>query len=406
MKNKEENNFFRRLNNKIANLNKLATFGIIVVYALALFVIYVLVFQSKPYIAIPNYSHVYFNEDINPQISVIGLRTSGDDGINLKYSVSVQVHGRINSTSTNDPRYMVNNFKMSAAITDDIKSNNVDSMYYFTEQASYSTPTTHTYTIDNTTISQHPLTFYTLLEYKKDGDVIFAAFKEDVMLQPTATDINAFQNAYANANTQDPEDPTKTISSTAIYLYDKSNNKFGTFTVISKEEENDFSGGVRIAMDTLSYESRHHVDMQTWIETASGEYLPYIGVYGYSSQKSNYSQSGRKIAKELHPKYICAKLVYYFGENDYKEYYFKQDITSLAQAFSSNPVAMDGEAEEENPKNNAWVSILIGISIGVIIVAAVAAVSIVVVKKRENKNKDNLDLNVESDNEQDLEDKK
>ena len=51
-------------------------------------------------------------------------------------------------------------------------------------------------------------------------------------------------------------------------------------------------------MENLNYESKHHIDMQTWVETSTGEMLPFIGAYGYSNQRSNYVQSGRELYKE------------------------------------------------------------------------------------------------------------
>lgn len=372
----DRKNFFKRLNDKIAKLNKTTMILILAAYALVLGLLYTVVSRSKTYITIPNYSHVYFNENINPQISIIAIRNFDDDGNEkLKYTVSVSIYGRINESSTSDPGYAINEFKMSATTTEELNSIDVDSMYYFTEQSSYSTPTTHSYTIDNSTIKQHPLGFYTLLEYKKAGVSYIDTFKEDVFLQPLASE-KALMDAYYDAN--------KDVENTSINITDKEGNKIGNLQIVARDGDNEYLGSLKITMDTLNYQSRHHIDMQTWVETQGGEYLPYVGVYGYSSQKSNYTQNGRSISKNINPKYVCAKLVYYFGPDDYKEFYFKQDITKLGQAFSSNPLVGDGDNEVPE-KNNTWKYVLIGAAIGVVAAVAVVGTVVLVIKKKESK---------------------
>ena len=118
-------------------------------------------------------------------------------------------------------------------------------------------------------------------------------------------------------------------------------------------------------------------------ETENGEFLPFIGVYGYTNQRSNYVQSGRELYKELKPKYICIKTVQYFGERnlDFKVDYFKQDLTKLSDSFTSNPNVGD-EIEDNVINNNPVVYVAIGCGVA-IIATFVIVVVVYFFKKKE-----------------------
>ncbi len=159
--------FFGNLNAKINKLSKTAMILVLAVYAVILGGIYTLVTVTRNYLVIPEYEHVYFNEQVNPKITIKGRRTFDDSNkMTLKYSVNVSTYGRISASSSVDPGYSLTDFKMSAATVDTITSKAPNNMYYFTEYTTYTTPTTHYYSLDNTSVNQHPNTIYTMIQYK------------------------------------------------------------------------------------------------------------------------------------------------------------------------------------------------------------------------------------------------
>lgn len=374
----EKKSFISNINKKISSLSKTAILLIVIAYTTVLSILVIVAEPNPTYISIPSYEHVYFDEAINPQISIIANRTFNDEGKEtLKYNISVSIYGRPNATSSSDPNYSIKNFKMSASLSDSINSSLVKKMYYFTEHNSYTTPIVHSYSIDNTSESQHPTAFYCLVQYKKNTVNGTATFKEDVMLSATSDDIAGFNNYY-NLN------ENKEATSFNIFNRDGSKNANVQFTVKqSSTKENVYNCGVKISMETLSYSSKHHIDMQTWVETENGEFLPFIGVYGYTNQRSNYVQSGRELYKELKPKYICIKTVQYFGERnlDFKVDYFKQDLTKLSESFTSNPNVGD-EIDDNVINNNPVVYVAIGCGVA-IIATFVIVVVVYFFKKKE-----------------------
>ena len=129
--------------------------------------------------------------------------------------------------------------------------------------------------------------------------------------------------------------------------------------------------------------------MQSWILTEDGKYLPFIGVYSYSQQKTNYSQTGINVYKQLKPEYIVAKLRYYFNENDYQDYYFKQSFDKLPSSFQSSPNAADEIEDTKTFRKD----LVIGISIGAAVLVCAIIVTFVVVYNKKKKNKEeNLDI--------------
>ncbi len=366
---------FSYINDKINSMSKIAILFTIVIYTAVLSMLVIVTEPRPDYISVPSYEHVYFDEKVNPQISIIANRTFDEDGeMTLKYNISVNIHGRISADSNSDPAYSVTNFKMSASLVENLGETKTDKMYYFTEQNRYTTPITHAYTIDNSSESQHPTAFYTLVQYKKNTVTGTATFKEDTMLNATEADKIALNNYYNNNTNKDAN---------SYNIYNKNNEKAANiqFTVKqSSTKDNVYNCGVKISMETLTHESRHHIDMQTWIETSSGELLPFIGVYGYSNQRSNYVQSGRELYKDLKPKYICIKTVHYYGEGEYKVDYFKQDITKLSDSFTSNPNA--GDEVQNSPDNNPVLYIAVGCGVAIVLTFVV-----VILVYNVNKNK-------------------
>lgn len=364
---------FSKLNQRIGKLSKLAIILILAVYALALVGIYALVSITKSYLVIPGYEHVYWDEKVNPQITIIGRRTfDDDDNMTLKYSVNVSVYGRISASSTSDPGYALTDFKMSAATTESTTSAVANKMYYFTEYTTYHTPTTHYFTLDNSSVNQHPKTLYTMIQYKKSGASKISTFKEDVFLYPDANDISKFAEYFAS---------TGADTATSRNIKGKNDESIGNIQFIASNQGDYYSSGVKITMTNLGYSYKHHIDMQSWILTSDGKYLPFIGVYSYCHQKSNYSQSGVSVYKQLNPEYIVSKLRYYYSENEYVDYYFKQEFSKLPANFSTAPSAAD--EIEENNKENKTLLIIIIVVLSCLIVACV--VFLIVFKKKSNK---------------------
>lgn len=380
-----KNSIFSYINNKINGLSKIAILLIVVVYTAVLSLLVIVTEPRPDYVSVPSYEHVYFDEKVNPQISIIANRTFDEEGkMTLKYNISVNIHGRISESSNSDPAYSITNFKMSASLVEALDQTKTDKMYYFTEQNKYTTPITHAYTIDNSSISQHPTAFYTLVQYKKNTLTGAATFKEETMLNATEADKIALQNYYNNNTNKEAK---------SYNIYNKSNEKLANIQFIVKKsstKDNVYNCGVKIAVDTLNYTSKHHIDMQTWIETSTGELLPFIGVYGYSNQRSNYVQSGRELYEELKPEYICIKTVHYYGEDDYKVDYFKQDIEKLSDTFKDNSSA--GDNIQDNIDNKPVLYIAVGCGVAILV-----SFIIVILVYYVNKNK-KVEVVVEENN--------
>ena len=147
-----------------------------------------------------------------------------------------------------------------------------------------------------------------------------------------------------------------------------------------------YLAGVRITVDD-SINEKFHIDMQSWIITEDGEYLPFIGVYNYTGVSKRFTNSGKEIDTRLKPKYIAAKVVYK-DETNKTEYasYIKQEITEVKGTFSTNQeVGINGDAGNVTTD-------LRGLYIGIIIASVISLTAIAFVcsysflKKQEKKN--------------------
>ncbi len=122
--------FISNLNNNINKMSKIFLVLICFVYAAVLGLVLFASTASKEYLIIPSYEHVFLNEKINPQISIIPTRTYDDEGkMTLKYSVRVYVIGRSAGRSNSDPNIKINNLKVSASTVETVSSHNVNKMY-------------------------------------------------------------------------------------------------------------------------------------------------------------------------------------------------------------------------------------------------------------------------------------
>lgn len=368
-------NIFSKLNSKLEKLSKTTLILILVVYALILGGVYALVTVTRSYLVTPEYEHVYFDEHVNPQITIIGRRTYDDeDKMTLKYSVNVSIYGRINASSTVDPGYSLTDFKMSAATVSSLTSKSPSNMYYFTEYKTYTTPTTHYFTIDNSSVNQHPITLYTMIQYKKGSNTAISTYREDVFLYPEASDIAKIDEYFSLASSE---------NATSRNIVNKNSEQIANVQFIASDQTSSYSSGVKITMQNLGFNYKHHIDMQSWILTEDGKYLPFIGVYSYSQQKSNYTQSGISIDKRLNPKYIVSKVRYYFSDGEYSDFYFKQSFDKLPSSFQSAPSAADNE-ENPQPNNNKALTIALLVGLIVVVLGLSATFAIIIIRKKNN----------------------
>ena len=382
-------NIFSKLNSKLEKLSKTTLILILVVYALILGGIYALVTVTRSYLVTPEYEHVYFDEQVNPQITIIGRRTYDDeDKMTLKYSVNVSIYGRISASSTVDPGYSLTDFKMSAATVSSLTSKSPSNMYYFTEYKTYTTPTTHYFTIDNSSVNQHPITLYTMIQYKKGGNTAISTYREDVFLYPEASDIAKIDEYYNLASSE---------NATSRNIVNKNSEQIANVQFIASDQTSSYSSGVKITMQNLGYNYKHHIDMQSWILTEDGKYLPFIGVYSYSQQKSNYTQSGISIDKRLNPKYIVSKVRYYFSDGEYSDFYFKQSFDKLPSSFQSAPSAAD---DEENPQPNNNKALVIALLVGLIVVVLGLSTTFAIIIIRKKNNSVVTEENIEDKNDE------
>ena len=154
-----------KINRIIGKINKTGLILIVLCYIGILAFALSMIGKDISYVVEPNYEHQYYNNEISPQISLVGVRDFSEGKESLKYSVSVNIAGRL--VNNLDPKYKISSFRMFASTKGDVVDQVPNDTYYFTEHNTYSTPITHTYTINNSEVSQHPSTFYVRLEYEK-----------------------------------------------------------------------------------------------------------------------------------------------------------------------------------------------------------------------------------------------
>lgn len=372
------------VNNVIGKLNKTSLSLIIVVYICVLAIVLSFVGKNISYITEPSYDHVFYNDEITPQISIVGRRTvSSDNTVNLKYNINAYITSRyVDSTA---PKLDITNFRMFAITSDSLTSNDKLSNYYFTEQSDYTTPVTHTYTIDNSSVEQHPTSMYVRLAYKKDGEKKIATFKEPIMLQPTSEDKSIMDQWY-ELNKAYYEGDTKVPGKSAVDIYgsnDKTTSQ-GTFEIAAYKESDskDYTVNVRVKIKNQA-SKQFHIDLQTWVVNDKDEYLPLIGGYNYSSQVSMYTNN-TTVPGQVKPKYLALKLIYRDQDNnETNTIYLKQAISEIKETLSTTP---DTPGEQDiQPKNNL-VTLIAIIGGTIVLVACLVIVLTIVDKKKKQAN--------------------
>ena len=372
-----------KINNIIGKMNKTSLVLIVACYVGVLLFALSLIKSDFTYVNEPNYEHQVYNEEISPQISIVGLRTFNDnDEQTLKYSISVNVSARYEAGGT-DPKYKITNFRMMASTKAKLTDENPNSTYYFTEHSTFSTPITHTFTVDNGSKGQHPSTFYVRLQYETDNGTNIETFKENVFVLPTEQEKSLMSEWY-KINSEE----NKKISAVNIKV-SKSEDPIGVleFQVRKSTEENKkgiYEAGTRIRITDTNVE-KFHIDMQSWVVTKSGEYLPFIGVYNYTGPSLRYTNTYREIDERLNPEYIVAKIVYRDKNTNKVEEisYFKQKFTNINETFSTNVEV--GDDSGNTVTSNRGILTAVAIASSVVIIGATVAVSYVVLKKKEEK---------------------
>ena len=379
------------INSAIGKLNKTTLLLIIIVYIVILSILLSFVGKNISYINEPSYEHVTYNDEITPQITIVGKRTlNSDNSVSLKYNINAYITSRYVDGVAE--KLSITNFRMFAITNKSLTSDEKKSNYYFTEQSGYNTPVTHTYTISNTDEEQHPSTMYVRLSYKKDGEQKIATFKEPIMLQPTSSDKSIMQQWYelnkekTEIDASGVEKTVEAKSAVNIYGSSDSETSLGTFEIASAKKvdsETDVKKvSVRIKIKDQA-SKKFHIDMQTWLVTESGEYLPLIGGYNYTSQVSMFT-SDVEVPTKLKVKYIAMKLVYKDQNNTTeKATYLMQDYSKIKEALSTNPDASeDSDLKAETNKTLVTIIVILGT---VIIVAIVVLVIANVEKKKKNQ---------------------
>jgi len=371
-KNQKAEFSINKINRIISKINKSGLILIVVVYVLILSFALSMIGKDISYVNEPDYEHQFYHSQISPQITMIGIRDYDDDHghVHTKYSVGVNISGR--QIDKKDPNYKINSFRMFASTNAKLIDEKPNSTHYFTEHTTYSTPITHSFTVDSSESGVHPSTFYVRLQYEDNGAEKIATFKEEVFLQPTSDEIDAMdewynlnkENSPSAANILAFNDPSTPVGVMEVQAYKKTDDK-GNYTGV-------YLGGVRLTVNDKITDN-FHIDMQSWVITKNGEYLPFIGVYNYTGVSKRFSSSGREINEKDKPEYIAVKVVYRDKSNQ-QEYvsYFKQDITKIKGTFSTNQeVGIDKDAGET-------ITSYRGLYIGLII-GSVVALSVVVV---------------------------
>ncbi len=407
MENKKENSK-KSLNDVIKKLNKTGLILIIIVYILFLSLILALLKPNNKYLSVPAYEHQFWNEEVSPQITIVGNRTVNDNNsVSLRYNITSSTIARNQDGNiSNDPHYKLTSIQLSAGVVNKLSTyneDNINSMYYFTELSSYTTPVTNSFTLDNSSKAQHPMTFYARLEYTVGKERRVASFKEPIKLLPTENEKSDMRSVY--------DSKYKIYPALAAPIKDNQDKKIGTVQFAANlNSDKNYEAGVRIKLDDKD-NLKFHIDMQSWIVTEDGEYLPFIGVYNYANRRSNYSQSNRIIDRRLNPAYICCVVSYCVEENkgatqhdeiittyDQKVCYM-QAISSLSSSFDTVPPTEPEEIGETKPdvgdygderfKLTQTIQLVIGIGSGVLAVGIITVACIITVKMvQKNKHEE------------------
>lgn len=395
--NKKINFSISKINNIISKLNRTGIILIVVCYIILLMFVLSTIGKDISYIVEQNYEHVYYDDEISPQLVIKGLRTYNEENEQtLKYEISVNIAGRL--VDGTDPKYKISNFRMSSSTVSRLTDEKPNSTYYFTEHTTYSTPVNHSFTVDNSDKGQHPSSMYVRLQYVDGNKTKVSTFKEDIFVQPTEADILNMNNWYDENNNIDENNPENNVtpSVTMISGCNDISKQIGIFEVSNYMEEVEgketgiYKTNFRIRI-TDSEVSKFHIDAQAWVVNEAGEYLPFFGIYNYTGYSKTYRSSSVNLNSKVKPVYIVAKVNYRDDANKtFNTSYFKQDIKNIRQTFATNPeigVTPQIDASESRLMNTI---ITISATLGATLVL-VGGIYIYNKQKQKKQNKNMLD---------------
>lgn len=318
-----KNNQLHPINQFINRLNKSGFVLLIGIYiALLVFLLFVLT-PKRDYVVVPNYSHDLFNEEINAQITVVGLRTfDEEENMTTKYSILARLQGRRPEDNL-DPNLQLERFQLSSYLEN-------GKMYYFTEQSGNKTPITHSYTMYKEAEETIPSSFFVSVQYQDlEGASKVATFYEQMMLSLTNKEIYTNTNKLTHIESIEGVDTEVTDAKIAF---------------IATSDTKNYTVSVRITIPKMSED--YHVDMQSWYVDDQGEAYPFIGVYGYADQRSTFNHANRPIPKQINPVSIYSKLNFYRDEALVGTINYTQLINNLPNNFGTEPTP---DLQPDNP---------------------------------------------------------
>ncbi len=253
------------------------------------------------------YEHHLYSDDVFCQIYISATNEFDEEknGVNTDYGIYVSINGRkIDEVTQN---YKVDHLKMFATTLSKLTDKKTSDIYNFTEKLNYMTPITHFLPIRNKDNTQYPAEFYINLKYENNGEAIETYFKEEILVQPTKKDIKKIESLYKeNGSTSTDE----------VNILDKKNDTYGVvkLNVVDAAEEEKYYTYIEIETND-ERTNKFHIDMQSWIVTEDGQYLPHMGVYNYAGISKNFNKN-MPIDKNIKPKYIIIKTIYFNVDKD------------------------------------------------------------------------------------------
>lgn len=287
-KKQEEITLGRKIFNFPEKLNLISMFVIIVLFGVVFFAFANIITPSESdYIIIPEYEKNKFDQtlEINPFLLVVATTaksTSSDDLYSLSYRVYPYV-SNLNGKNVGNARYTFTAL------------DNSNIMRYFIES-----PTTgykvsfshHSYGKTIIVNDQLKKLFFDV-DYKlpqNDGTTIekSISFEEEIL--------TFSKKEFDSQPTLGRTEIVKILKLNYI-LQQRSSN------------ENQYQFTFKMTLDNPA--SYYKINMQTWIETKSGDIVPFVGLYNYSRQATfDLSSYYEYINKDIEPMWIYTKLEY------------------------------------------------------------------------------------------------
>jgi len=344
----------KSINDVIMKLNKPAYVGIILVYIVILLILTIVFFPKSSFLVIPSYDHHTEAQEIQPLIRIIGIRNVDDNGkVTTNYSIAASLNGKTTETNVAG-KYPIGRFQMSSLLES-------DTVQYFTEQQNRTTPITHTFSLNDLDgKSRIPEEFYIKLNYTDNDNVDqTTTFKEEILKIGN-------QNQYNNINI---------IVDKEMEVAEGESQRQVRLNFVGKVEQNNFA--LRMSIEITDDTRPYHIDMQSWIVTETGEVLPHIGVYGFTTNNSYQTSDG--IDLDLKPKYVFSRLVYHEEGKKPQNIYYKESLSNLPTSFNNLPE--DPEIPSFKLTFTTIQYIIIGVSVAVIIIAITGAI----IKKKKSE---------------------